>query len=421
VETGVDDVLTSLHRACLGSRQLLSGGPTALLALVAFVLTTAALASSPPLGALLLPVAATANRKVATRERRRVGRLLGTPVEYRYAPLLDAATPAGHGYARRWLTIIVRTLAARSTYQDAAWTAVHGLLGTALLALVPVLWAAAIAAVAAVPFWLIVPGTNAAWLLPTALAPVTLLVLRSLPAFARAQARLSARMLAEPAQARMSARLVELAESRAGALAAHSAELRRIERDLHDGAQARLVSIALRLALAERRMTSDPALAADLVGQAREGAETAMGELRDLIRGLYPPILADRGLVTAVEALAARSPVPVTVTVDARTAGRPPAAVEAAAYFAVSEALANVAKHSGAGQATLHLDLDDDRLVIVVTDDGSGGADESRGTGLSGIGHRVAAFDGSLALSSPAGGPTVLTIRLPCTAEADPR
>ncbi|GIM93169.1 histidine kinase [Paractinoplanes toevensis] len=413
-------MLTSLHRACLGSRQLLSGGPTALLALVAFVLTAAALASSPPLGALLLPVAATANRKVATRERRRVGRLLGTPVEYRYAPLLDAATPAGHGYARRWLTIIVRTLAARSTYQDAAWTAVHGLLGTALIALVPALWAAAIAAVAAVPFWLFVPGTSAAWLLPTALAPVTLLVLRSLPTFAHAQARLSARMLAEPAQARMSARLVELAETRAGALAAHSAELRRIERDLHDGAQARLVSIALRLALAERRMTSDPVLAADLVGQAREGAEAAMGELRDLIRGLYPPILADRGLVTAVEALAARSPVPVTVTVDARTAERPPAAVEAAAYFGVSEALANVAKHSGAGQATLGLVLDDDRLVIVVTDDGTGGADESRGTGLSGIRHRVAAFDGSLALSSPAGGPTVLTIRLPCTAEADP-
>jgi signal transduction histidine kinase len=353
-------------------------------------------------------------------ERRRVGRLLGTPVEYRYAPLLDPATSARRGYARRWLTIMVRTLAARSTYQDAAWAVVHGLLGTVLTALVPTLWAAAVAAVAAVPYWLIVPGASATWLLPTALAPVTLLALRSLPVLARAQARLSARMLAEPVQARLSARLVELAESRAGALAAHGAELRRIERDLHDGAQARLVSIALRLALAERRMASDPGFAADLVRQAREGAEAATGELRDLIRGLYPPILGDRGLVTAVEALAARSSVPVTVTVDARTAERPPAAVEAAAYFAVSEALTNIAKHSGAGQAALDLGLDGDRLVIVVTDDGAGGADESRGTGLCGIRRRVAAFDGSLSLSSPAGGPTVLTIRLPCTLEIDP-
>jgi signal transduction histidine kinase len=417
---GVDDVRTSLRMVGLGSRQLLSGGPTALLALLAFTLTAASLTSSPLFGALLLPVAAAANRKVATLERRRVGRLLGTPVVYRYAPLLDPATSARRGYARRWLTIMVRTLAARSTYQDGAWVAVHGVLGTVLAALVPALWVAAVAAVAAVPYWLIVPGTNAAWLLPTALGPVTLLALRSLPVLALAQARLSARMLAEPVQARLSARLVELAESRAGALAAHGAELRRIERDLHDGAQARLVSIALRLALAERRMPSDPGFATDLIRQAREGAEAAMGELRDLIRGLYPPVLADRGLITAVEALAARSPVPVTVTVNARTAERPPAAVEAAAYFAVSEALTNIAKHSGAAQAALDLGLDDDQLAIVVTDDGAGGADESRGTGLSGIRRRVAAFDGSLALSSPAGGPTVLTIRLPCTPDIDP-
>jgi signal transduction histidine kinase len=237
---------------------------------------------------------------------------------------------------------------------------------------------------------------------------------------ATAQARLSARMLAEPVQARLSARLVELVESRAGALAVHSAELRRIERDLHDGAQARLVSIALRLALAERRMDSDPAFAAGLVRQAREGAEEATGELRDLIRGLYPPLLADRGLVTAVEALAARSPVPVAVTVDARTAERLPAAVESAAYFAVSEALTNIARHSGAGQATLDLSLDEDRLVIAVADDGTGGADESRGTGLCGIRRRVTAFDGQFSLTSPAGGPTVLTIRLPRVPEIHP-
>jgi signal transduction histidine kinase len=413
-------VPTSLRRAWLGSRQLLSGGRTALLALVALALTAVSLSSSPLLGALLLPAAAGANRKVATAERHRVGRLLGMPVEYRYAPLLGSTATARRGYARRWLAITVRTLAARSTYQDAAWVAVHGLLGTVVTALVPALWAAAAVAIVAVPYWLVVPGASAVCLLPAALAPGTLLALRSLPVLALAQARLSARMLAEPAQARLSARVVELAESRAGALAAHSAELRRIERDLHDGAQARLVSIALRLALAERRMASDPGLAADLVRQAREGAETAMGELRDLIRGLYPPILADRGLVTAVEALAARSPVPVTVTVDAGTAERPPAAVEAAAYFAVSEALTNVAKHSSAGQAMLHLSLGDGALMILVSDDGTGGADESQGTGLNGIRRRVAAFDGSLSLSSPAGGPTVLTIRLPCTPEIDP-
>ncbi|NLT53372.1 MAG: sensor histidine kinase, partial [Actinomycetales bacterium] len=245
------------------------------------------------------------------------------------------------------------------------------------------------------------------------LAPLPVLgLLVVTPWLAEVQARTAATLLGPPASHRLTARVAELTRSRAEALDAHGAELRRIERDLHDGAQARMVSVALLLGVAERRWDDDPAAVPALVRQAREGAEGALVELRALVRGMYPPILADRGLGGAIGALAAAAPVPVTVNVAA--VGRLPAAVEAAAYLTVAEALTNIARHSRAGRASVVLRRERGVLVIGVDDDGVGGADESRGTGLLGIRRRIAAFDGRVALNSPPGGPTTLRVELPC-------
>jgi signal transduction histidine kinase len=207
-------------------------------------------------------------------------------------------------------------------------------------------------------------------------------------------------------------RIAELETRRTGAVDAAATELRRIERDLHDGAQARLVALAMDLGLARERMASDPAAAAALIEGAHEDAKTALVELRDLARGIHPAILTDRGLDAAVSALAARCPVPCTVDVD--LARRPPAAVESAAYFTSAEALANVAKHSGARLCAITAREQRGRIVVEVRDDGRGGADPDRGTGLAGLRGRVEALDGVLTVTSPPGGGTLLRAELPC-------
>ena len=206
-------------------------------------------------------------------------------------------------------------------------------------------------------------------------------------------------------------RLMELERTRAGAVDAQAAELQRIERDLHDGAQARLVALAMDLGMAEERFDRDPEGARELVGEAREEAKRALAELRDLARGIRPGLLEERGLEAAVAALAARSPVPARATVDVPR--RPPAKVESAAWFVVSEALANTAKHSGAQRATVWVTLRDGSLHVEVVDDGRGGAD-ANGAGLRGLAQRVAALDGSLEVNSPPGGPTLVRAVLPC-------
>jgi signal transduction histidine kinase len=191
-----------------------------------------------------------------------------------------------------------------------------------------------------------------------------------------------------------------------------AAELRRIERDLHDGAQARLVAMGLTLDAAGRLIDTDPAAARALLIEARDASAKALGELRDLVRGIHPPVLADRGLADAVRALALDSPLRADVTGD--LPGRLPAPVESAAYFAVSELLANVAKHSRTRATQVDLRHGAGALRISVSDDGAGGADPARGTGLRGIERRVSAFDGVLVVSSPVGGPTVVTMDIPC-------
>jgi signal transduction histidine kinase len=210
----------------------------------------------------------------------------------------------------------------------------------------------------------------------------------------------------------LASRVELLTQTRAEAVDAAAAELRRLERDLHDGAQARLVAIGLSLRALEKMIPLNPAAATALAVECRDASAQALADLRDLVRGIYPPVLAERGLGDAVRALALDSP--VKVASEIHLPGRPPAPVEAAVYFAIAEALSNVAKHADARRSLVRVYHDDGMLRAEVTDDGHGGADPTGGTGLAGIERRLAAFDGILAVSSPVGGPTIVVIEVPC-------
>jgi signal transduction histidine kinase len=231
------------------------------------------------------------------------------------------------------------------------------------------------------------------------------------PAVMKARALIT-RGILSPSRAALESRVREVAQSRAESVDYSAAELRRIERDLHDGAQARLVSLGMSLGLAEDLVHRDPEAAVKLLLEARLMTTSALGDLRTVVRGIHPPVLADRGLGGAVQALALDVAVPVAVTVE--LAGRAPAPVESAAYFAVAECLANVVKHSRAEHVWVALSHSHGRLHITVTDDGRGGADARHGTGLDGMTRRLAAFDGTMEVDSPNGGPTVVTLELPC-------
>jgi signal transduction histidine kinase len=210
---------------------------------------------------------------------------------------------------------------------------------------------------------------------------------------------------------RLEQRIEVLETSRAGAVDVQETELRRIERDLHDGAQARLVALGMNLGLAEQKLAGDPEAARDLVAEARAGVEQALRELRDLARGVHPPVLTDRGLGAAVSSLAHASAIPVVV--EENVSDRPSAVIETAAYFVVAEAMANAAKHAEATQITVRIVREARRLVVEVADDGRGGADPT-GSGLVGLRRRVEALDGTLGITSPSGGGTVLRAELPC-------
>ncbi|GHC43983.1 sensor histidine kinase [Streptomyces flavofungini] len=250
----------------------------------------------------------------------------------------------------------------------------------------------------------------------TAVLGLALLValLYPLGAYAAARAAL-ARLLLAPREAETRAQLAEVTRSRARLVTAFEAERRRVERDLHDGAQQRLVALSMTLGLARLDAEAGSPLAARLASAHGE-ADAVLAELRELIRGIHPQVLADYGLPAAIEDAADRSPVPVDVAVDSG-AGLPRLSepVESAAYFAVREALTNVARHSGATRAAVRARHADGALRLTVRDDGTGGADPARGSGLTGLADRLAVLDGTLTVTSPPGGPTVLTLEIPCT------
>ncbi len=225
-------------------------------------------------------------------------------------------------------------------------------------------------------------------------------------------ARIAVPLLAPSESQRLRARVDDLAASRADAVEAAQDQLERIERDLHDGAQARLVGLAMELGMAEEELQKDPSAAVETVRRARDETLAALGELRDLSRGMRPALLEERGLTAAVESLLARSPLPVSLSVLGEVDGVP-GQVQTAAYFVVAEGLANAAKHSGAERLRVRIERGAAALTVAVEDDGRGGA-RAGGSGLEGLRKRVAALDGRLEVISPAGGPTVLRAELPC-------
>jgi signal transduction histidine kinase len=227
-----------------------------------------------------------------------------------------------------------------------------------------------------------------------------------------------AKLLPRPDTA-LAGRVEQLTQTRAEAVDSAAAELRRVERDLHDGAQARLVALGMSLRAAERMVETSPQAALALLAEAREASSRALNELRDLVRGIYPPVLADRGLGDALRALALDTPIRTLTDID--LPGRLDAPVESACYFAVAEALANAVKHSGARQIQIQVQHAASTLKIIVIDNGVGGADPARGTGLRGVERRLGTFDGVLAVSSPAGGPTMIIMEVPCALSAASR
>jgi signal transduction histidine kinase len=238
------------------------------------------------------------------------------------------------------------------------------------------------------------------------------------PRIGAMHAALTSSMLGPPRTALLEARTRQLKDSRARGVDAVEAERRRIERDLHDGAQQRLVAVAMSLGRAQLKLDSEdspssPATVAvrELIGAAHADAKLAVAELRDLARGIYPPVLQDRGLDAALSSLTARLPIPVDVQVAVEP--RPPAPVETTTYFIVSETLTNIAKHSGADRASVRVTRDDETVVVEIVDNGHGGASVRPGGGLAGLADRAATIDGVLTVVSPVGGPTVVRADLP--------
>ncbi|MGA5761458.1 sensor histidine kinase [Nonomuraea bangladeshensis] len=286
-----------------------------------------------------------------------------------------------------------------------AWLAINAVVGPALLTAV----AAVLNTVGVISSLNpAVNGPSVTFTLSLALLTLPALAVVVAALLGLAEARLAELLLGGGGS--LAQRVRELTASRAAAVDARAAELRRIERDLHDGAQARLIAVRMSLGLA--RSADDPAQARELIEEAWESAGQALTDLRDLVRGIHPPVLADRGLAGAIEAAALLCPVPVAT--DLVLTGRPEPPVESALYFAAAEAMSNVTKHSQATRAWVRLRRTRDGLRLVVGDDGHGGADPAAGTGLRGIAERLSAFDGTLTVQSPPGGPTVLTMELPC-------
>ncbi|MFD5279882.1 sensor histidine kinase [Streptomyces rubrogriseus] len=405
-----ETAVRTLRAARAATGQLVGGLGTAFQALGVLVLLAVAAVTAPAgLGLLLAPGALRALHALARRERER---LSGRGIE-----IVPPDPPP---------TRLRLALADPTTRRELGWLVRHATLGLLLGLLGLLLPLCAVRDTTFPLWWRLSPGeatttsigigTAHGW--PDALAATllgvgwTAIVLGLGPGMARLQAAPARRLLVAGPGTDLSLRVAELTATRAAALDAHATELRRIERSLHDGAQNRLVSVTVLLGAARRMAARDPAGADELLERAQSAAEQALAELRQVARGILPPVLADRGLAGALSGLAADCGVPCRVEADVPE--RCAASVEATAYFVVAEALTNIAKHSGAARASVTARARGGRLRLLVEDDGRGGADEDGGSGLTGIRRRVAALDGTLRLTSPPGGPTVLDVDLPC-------
>ncbi|MEV6506707.1 sensor domain-containing protein [Streptomyces sp. NPDC051642] len=419
-ESFKDIALRTLSAAGRAIAQLASGLNTAVLAaLLLLWLALTAVTSVVGVGLLMAPASLRALHALAGRERDRLAR---------WGPEVVAPQPPP--------TRLRPALVDPTTHRELRWLLRHSTLGL-LLGLLGVLLPISAVRDSAFPlYWTFMPehttatsvGIGNAHTWPDALAVALLgvgwiaIILGLTPGMARLQSGPGRRLLAAGPDVDLSLRVAELTATRAAALDAHATELRRIERSLHDGAQNRLVSVAVLLGAARRMVARDPAGADELLERAQSAAEQALAELRTVARGILPPVLADRGLAGALSGLAADCAVPCRIDVD--VPARCAASVEATAYFVVAEALTNIAKHSGAAHATITARGTGGRLVLRVEDDGRGGAGgpsqafgsggADGGSGLTGIRRRIAAHDGDLTLTSPPGGPTVLTVDLPC-------
>jgi signal transduction histidine kinase len=343
-------------------------------------------------------------RNLANLTRQLSGQWCGVPIAEPYQP-----RPPRRGIHRR----LAWQLTDRATWRDLLWVMVNASVAWVLVAAPAVLVLVALDGITQQG-----PGGPYAALANDSLKRlfVGILVLAggilAAPPLLRGYGLLARTMLAPSGSAELARRVQHLSQTRTETLDTGAAEIRRIERDLHDGAQARLVAMGMTLDAAGQLIDEDPKAARALLIEARDNSAKALKELRELVRGIHPPVLADRGLADAIKALALDTPLRIHLASD--VAGRPPAPVESAAYFAVSELLANVSKHAEAHQAWVDIRHTDEMLRIGVTDDGQGGAEPSQGTGLRGIERRLAAFDGVLAISSPPGGPTAVTMEIPC-------
>jgi signal transduction histidine kinase len=373
------------------------------------------------MGVLLFVPGTIAVRGLANLHRRLAGEWLGAPIA---RPYLPPPNPGLVGLVKRLVTD-------PATWRDQLWLLLNApvglvlgglpvaLLGTGIEGLLtPFAWSSSgvgrrPGSLGSTEFMGIPLTTqgNAMLAFPVGVA-LLIAVVWLTPHIQRLHGKFHQALLGPTRKSELATRVQRLTETRAEAVDSSAAELRRIERDLHDGAQARLVAMGMNLGAAERLLDQNPAAARALLVEAREASAAALQELRNLVRGIHPPVLSDRGLGDAVRALALASPLRVEVKVDLPGRLDPP--VESAAYFAVAELLTNVAKHAGGRQAWVDLKHADGVLHITVADDGTGGADPSQGTGLRGVERRLGTFDGTIFMSSPVGGPTVVTMEVPC-------
>ena len=392
---------------------LLLGGPASIVAFVVFV-TGVSLGLGMLVTLVGIPIlfaTAYAFRGIAWVERRRAALVLKGRIRQAYRK------PAWPGILQRAKTVALDP----QTWKDAGWMIALSVVGFASWIIAIVVWSVSLWAITLPVYWWALPDGSIEvangheiqhwWeiaviaVIGAALVVVATWVCAGL---ARGQALAARFFLAPGARERVEA----LERSRAAVVRAEEEERRRLERDIHDGVQARLVALALDLGMARDKLDSgDNESARALVGEAHDEAKETLATLRELVRGVHPAILSDRGLDAALSALAARSSVPVELDVEVE---RLPAEVESAAYFVVAEALANVAKHSSATRCDVRVRMRDGRVVVEISDDGVGGARLGAGSGLTGLVDRVEALDGSLRVASPEGGPTVVVGEIPC-------